>query len=562
MTVINKLTLASVLTFGFLLSMLGFFVILAALFTGVIGLALGIVLIVLINIVVFFISPIIMDLSLRFLYSAREMKLDEFVKTYGAPAEVIMRIKEEKKYVNVKNVYVIDDNTPAAFTYGSLPSEARLALSRGLIDMLSKDELEIVLAHEMGHIANLDFMIMTLAQTFVQIFYMIYSSILKSAMRPRGNSRERKDGSAVFLLLIAVLAYAFYLISRYVVLYLSRVREYYADEFAVRFTKKPKALAMSLIKIAYGLGIAPSEQWAKFKGVEALCIAAPAPFAVKPSNDPDEFVKYTDFDFKSPWATLVELDSTHPLIGRRVKRIYELGMEMGLIKSLPVDLKNAEEERVKPDYLRLGLYLLSMPIFVLSVYIVSFAIGLVGVLIFGAPGISLSLALLIGAVGLSIVASGLLGIMRYLDSRQYTLENLLMDETASPVSGKFVEIEGKAIGRGEAGYVFSTDLYVNTKENVFLLVKTGFAIPVLNFIVGIIRIFGMGQLLGQNVKIKGWFFRGNGYWINGDHIEFSGGTKWDNYMKLGSILGGILYILIGGLVMLFALFSPFLIFML
>ncbi len=556
MSIFNNLTFASVLTLGMLFSMMGFFVILALFLTGAIGLLFSIALIVVFNIILFFISPIIMDLMLRFLYKSQEVKPDAFIEMVGEPAQVIRRIMAEKKYVNVRNFYIIEDNTPAAFTYGSLPSEARIAVSRGLLDMLSKDELEVVLAHEMGHIVNLDFMIMTLAQTLVQIFYTIYSSMIRGVTRKSSGGSSKKGNGAAFMLLFALLAYSFYIISRYMVLYLSRVREYYADEFAIRFTKKPKALAMSLIKIAYGLGIAPAENWARFKGMEALCISTPTSFAVKPSNDPDDFVKYTDFDFKSPWAGLVELDSTHPLIGKRVKRIYEIGNQMGLIKTLPKDMVNVKEQIVKANPLLLGLYVLSMPLFIVGVYVLSFMLGLLGVLLIGPLGASVSIMLLIGAVGISLLATGLLQLFRYSDNKAHSLEDLLMDETASPVSGKAISIEGKALGRGNAGYVLSTDLYVNTKENVFLLIKTGFAIPLINILISIIRIFGMQKLLGQDVKVRGWFFRGNGYWIDGDKIEYSGGTIWDNYMKIGAILNGIFIMLIGVVVMFLALLSP------
>ncbi|MEM3364042.1 MAG: M48 family metalloprotease [Candidatus Micrarchaeia archaeon] len=559
MRIFNNLVFASVFTLVLLFSMVGFFVILAFFLTGALSLIFAIAFIILFNFILFFISPILMDLMLRFLYKSEEVKLDAFISRIGRPAEVIHRVMAEKKYINIRNVYIINDNTPTAFTYGSLPSEARLAVSRGLLEMLNEDEIEIVLAHELGHIANLDFIIMTIAQTIVEIFYVIYTSLLKSAKSGAQSSRgSKKGGGILFILLFAILAYSFYVISRYVVLYLSRVREYYADEFAVKHTRKPKSLAMALIKIAYGLGIAPPEQWNKFKGLEALCISSPTSFVIKPSNNPDDFIKYTDFDFKSPWASLVELDATHPLIGKRVKRIYEVGIEMGLIDRLPKDIANVKEHVVKANPAVIGLYILAMPLFIVCAYILSFIIGLVGVFAAGAVGAGIALMILAGAVGISIIAKGILQFLRYADRNEHQLEELLMDETASPVQGKALSIEGTALGRGEAGFLLSTDLYVRTKENVFLLVKTGFAIPILNFVIGILRIFRMEKLLGQDVRIKGWFFRGNGYWIDGDKIEFKIGDKWENLMGIGAIINGLLYLVTGGFVMVLALFAPLL----
>src|SRR5690606_12275705 len=121
---------------------------------------------------------------------------------------------------------IIPDRNPTAFTYGLLRSNARIVLTAGLFEFLNEDEARSVVAHELGHIVNRDFLVMTIAGLLVQILYVIYSSLMR---RQNSGARSRDKNNAVF---IALAAYAMYLLGTYILLYLSRTREYLADAFA------------------------------------------------------------------------------------------------------------------------------------------------------------------------------------------------------------------------------------------------------------------------------------------------------------------------------------------
>jgi Zn-dependent protease with chaperone function len=138
----------------------------------------------------------------------------------------------------------IPDRNPTAFTYGLLRSNARIVVTQGIFEFLSEDEQRAVVAHELGHILNRDFMLMTMAGMLVQILYQVYAALMRSS----GGSSDKKGKGAI----IGLAALLCYYIGIYLLLYLSRTREYLADAFSASRVE-PRHLATALIKIAYGI---------------------------------------------------------------------------------------------------------------------------------------------------------------------------------------------------------------------------------------------------------------------------------------------------------------------
>jgi len=148
--------------------------------------------------------------------------------------------------------------TPAlnAFATGLKPEKAAVAVTRGLIDRLERAELQAVVAHEMGHVANNDVLYATAIGVIVGLIALVSDSALRSLRfmrlgRGRGGSRG-KGGGAVALVALVVLVVSFIvapLAARLVQAAISREREYLADATAVRFTRDPLALIGALRKI-------------------------------------------------------------------------------------------------------------------------------------------------------------------------------------------------------------------------------------------------------------------------------------------------------------------------
>ncbi|MFC1560290.1 M48 family metalloprotease, partial [Candidatus Margulisiibacteriota bacterium] len=186
----------------------------------------------------FLLSPFLMDLSLRFFYKMRWMDWLE------VPDELRKFIETTCDKVKMKypRIGLIEDDAPQAFTYGHHPNNARIVLSQGIFSLLNEDEVEAVVAHEIGHAIHWDMLLMTIAGIVPLILYYIYRTLIRS----KGSGKGKGQSAA---LTVAIISYILYIISEYLVLWFSRVREYYADRFSGRITNDPNSLASALVKI-------------------------------------------------------------------------------------------------------------------------------------------------------------------------------------------------------------------------------------------------------------------------------------------------------------------------
>ena len=151
-------------------------------------------------------------------------------------------------------VYVIGDAAPNAFATGRDPKHASVAVTAGLLQMMSRDELQGVIAHEMSHVRNFDIRFATLVGVLVGMIALIADFFLRSTLfggfgGRRGNNDSGGAGAIIFLIaiLLAILAPFF---AWMVQLAISRHREYLADASGVELTRNPLGLAHALQKIA------------------------------------------------------------------------------------------------------------------------------------------------------------------------------------------------------------------------------------------------------------------------------------------------------------------------
>src|SRR2546423_462845 len=134
---------------------------------------------------------------------------------------------------------IIEDGMPNAFTYGHGAWDGRVIITRGLVNILEPEELKAVYAHELGHIKNRDFIMMTLVQALVLVLYTF--------------ARGSRFTSNRNMLPIMLASYAAYWVSYYISLLFSRLREYMADYASAQILRNPNLLCTALVKISYGL---------------------------------------------------------------------------------------------------------------------------------------------------------------------------------------------------------------------------------------------------------------------------------------------------------------------
>ncbi len=486
----------------------------------------------------FLISPMIMDQTQRWLYKTRWVTLAEIKRKSPETAELILKVCREHK-IRYPRLGIIDDQNPTAFTYGSFRDQARLVVSEGLFTYLDDDEIATVYAHELGHIVHWDFAIMTVASTLVQITYLIY--LFTRELSSKGdNDNKLKDGVKV----ASIGAYLFYIIGTYLMLYLSRTREYYADHFAAETTGNPNGLSRALVKIAYGI-VEETQKTSKLswlmEGTRALGIydphdAASTGTVYRISSSSQPLGRVFLWDLFNPWAKLIELNSTHPLTGKRIRALSVYAEQIGL--DTDFNIAEVVREGNKLDKQKLW-----------NTFLFEFIVGnlhIFGALLGLVLGLTLSLEVLrwvlIGFSGGLIVKTWLV----YPDfsrSPQSDILTLMCNPYASPVRGQPVRLQGKFIGRGDAGYGFGSDLKLqDSKGMIFARYVSRFG-AVGNFLFGSTQV---EKLLDSSVTTVGWFRRGVMPWL--DLVEVSTDNhKIHSYPRLGTLLMGLGIIILGGI---------------
>ena len=150
-------------------------------------------------------------------------------------------------------VYVISDPAPNAFATGRNAKHAAIAVTTGLLGMMTKTELEGVIAHEMSHIGNDDILISTVVVVLVGIISIASNFFLRSMMwgggRGRGSS-DREGGNMIFIVLGIVGMILAPIVATLIQLAISRKREFLADASGALLTRYPEGLASALGKIA------------------------------------------------------------------------------------------------------------------------------------------------------------------------------------------------------------------------------------------------------------------------------------------------------------------------
>ncbi|MBI4461042.1 MAG: M48 family metallopeptidase [Acidobacteria bacterium] len=173
-------------------------------------------------------------------------------------------------------VYIIPDSDPNAFATGRDPWHASIAVTRGLLDKLNREELQGVVAHEMSHVRNLDIRLMTTMAALVGAVVLLSDWAMRAMRggggRNRSSSKKGGGGGGVVLLalwLIAVILAP--LLAQILAMAVSREREYLADASGAELTRNPAGLASALKKIEMEFSPTRSIK----RGTAHLCIADP-----------------------------------------------------------------------------------------------------------------------------------------------------------------------------------------------------------------------------------------------------------------------------------------------
>jgi heat shock protein HtpX len=207
-------------------------------------------------------------------------------------------------------VYVIPDPDPNAFATGMSPEKSSIAITKGLLDSLNREELQGVVAHEMSHIRNYDIRLMLIIASLVGAVVLVsdWASRSMRYSRGMGRSSSKKGGGLpllVFILWIASVILA-PVIAQIMAMCVSRKREFLADASGAELTRNPNALASALKKIEFAAEPTRSIK----RGTAHLCIA-------------DPFGR----SLGSKEGIVANLFSTHPPMVKRISMLKEMAYQ-------------------------------------------------------------------------------------------------------------------------------------------------------------------------------------------------------------------------------------------
>jgi heat shock protein HtpX len=232
---------------------------------------------------------------------AREIRKEDAPQLFNVVEEMSIAAG-----VPMPKVRVMETDALNAFASGTSLSNASIAVTRGLMNSLNRDELQGVVAHEMSHIANLDTRYMTVVGVTVGLIALVADMILRtlqwgSFSGSRRDDDKKSSGTGILVIVLIVVAILAPIAAKAVQMAVSRQREYLADATSVQFTRNPNGLIQALTKLAAAA--------APFPGVSR---ATQHLFIVNPIQT---------FTEKS-----LALMATHPDVADRIARLRNLGV--------------------------------------------------------------------------------------------------------------------------------------------------------------------------------------------------------------------------------------------
>ena len=487
----------------------------------------------------FLFSPWLWDGLLKLTYGLKPFPLTTLFNLSPETNRVLRNYCQTHR-LKIPELRLLPIDTPVIFSYGGWRRFARIVVSQGLLEQLTEDELAVIFAREIASIQQGDSAILFLATLISQIPYLIYWYLADLTQKfstfnlplPQLIKSGLQGILEAIALFLCPLCYGLYKVLRWPALELSRRRVYYSDRIACNLTGNPNGLTRALLKMTIDLSKNIQKQGEIDFILEGFSLLIPLNYqqaltwgTVAQYQGLDSLFQW---DLINPYTNWLTLNQSHPLLGERLKIIsfyathWKLEPELAFTPINPSSSKKTTAYYSKlllqgaPFFgivggLAIGLllWLLGGLFYLLGWWQVEWLWGDYWILAGCIPiGCSLGLMIRTNPFFPEIKSFNLVN--------NPNLFDLIQNSDTIPVDSQAISVTGQLLGRTDFKNSFAQDLMLQTSTGIVKLHYIPQLTPLANFW---FRLTPPHELIGQSVKITGWWRRGATPWIDVQSLE-------------------------------------------
>lgn len=500
-------------------------------------------------------SPWLIDALLK-LFCGIETLRGSVLSKHSKEASRVLRSFCTKQNMPVPVLKLLPLNVPVAFSYGCLPRFARIAVSQGLLDQLTDDEIATIFARELGHISHWDFAPMSLALLVIQIPYLIYWQVAHWQERLCDLMTIEFLRSAVKVLAAAISAtsYGIYKLLRWPMLWVSRRRVYFSDRTSAEITGNPNGLTRALAKMAIGIADNIEQQKQTSFFLESFDLLLPVGVGQAVTlgsaalHAPLEQILLWDVrNRERNWLTV---NRAHPLLGERLKllalyaQFWQLETELDLANAgVPEQPRKGKFSLFKSilEFKDSKLFLQGAPFFGIPM-----SLAIVGVLwLIGGIFSRTSFwqldwlwgdrSIIWGCLPIGFSIGTLMRINYFFpditprETASPSLPEILSNPDSLPLDAEPVRLEGQLLGRSGMSNWLGQDLILQTATGLVRLhyvSRFGYIGSLWPFLFK--ETTRPSDLIGTSVVATGWLRRGATVAIDLESLRSQGGRLSDS----------------------------------
>jgi Zn-dependent protease with chaperone function len=470
----------------------------------------------------FFVTPWLLDLIFQRVYKLQPLSLDELASSSPETPRMLKRVCGQRRFA-LPTLSLLPKSAPLILTYGWSPQTARIVVSQGLLSQLQDDEIAVLYASQLAHIAHREFAVLSWVTLVALLPHLVYSRV--SAWGDRKQDRVLRSITA----LISALAYGAYRLCRWSGLALARLRLYESDRTATELTGNPNALTRALLKLSIAVAQDVHQQGQTSLLLESCDLLTPVGYRTAlsvgclfPQSPTTELLRW---DYSNPYRQWLAVNHAHPPLG---DRLYQLS-RYARYWHLPTELDwEATQRSQRSVPLRRFLLQAAPYTGLLMGLAIALSLWLVGAVADQADFRPLSWmandqSILQGCLLMGFSLGTFLRINPFFPDIKAanvqlnpSLVELVSNPTQLPVDSQPVRLHGKLLGRKGIPACLNQDLLLETETGIIRLHFTS-------------QWGWIGNLAAQSprpqdwhrnpVVVTGWFHRGVTPWIEVETIQ-------------------------------------------